>query len=172
MIPTNAIDYFIGWLGLASIGTLALFGFDKWQAGRAGSRRVSEFTLLAACALGGWLGGLLGIIFFRHKSSKPSFLLQFFVAFVVFVFLGAGGLKDLAASPVVWGGLVLFGLSAVVWLFALSRVELSFAYPFAALGYVIIVLASLTVLHESVPPLRWAGVAFIIAGIILVARTA
>ncbi len=86
--------------------------------------------------------------------------------------LGAGGLKDLAASPVVWGGLVLFGLSAVVWLFALSRVELSFAYPFAALGYVIIVLASLTVLHESVPPLRWAGVAFIIAGIILVARTA
>lgn len=86
--------------------------------------------------------------------------------------LGGTGLKDLAASPVVWGGLALFGVSAVVWLFALSRVELSFAYPFAALGYVIIVLASLTVLHESVPPLRWAGVALIIAGIVLVARTA
>lgn len=86
--------------------------------------------------------------------------------------VGSNGLKDLAASPVIWGGLALFGLSAVVWLFALSRVELSFAYPFAALGYVIIVLASLTVLHESVPPLRWAGVALIIAGIVLVARTA
>ena len=86
--------------------------------------------------------------------------------------VGGAGLKELATSPVVWGGLVVFGLSAVVWLFALSRVELSFAYPFAALGYVIIVLASLTVLHESVPPLRWAGVAFIIAGIVLVARTA
>ena len=86
--------------------------------------------------------------------------------------LGGTGLKDLAASPVVWGGLALFGVSAVVWLFALSRVELSFAYPFAALSYVIIVLASLTVLHESVPPLRWAGVALIIAGIVLVARTA
>ncbi|MEA2613876.1 MAG: hypothetical protein QOI52_1835 [Chloroflexota bacterium] len=66
----------------------------------------------------------------------------------------------------------MFGISAIVWLFALSRVDLSFAYPFAALGYVIIVLASLTVLHESVPPLRWAGVALIITGIILVARTA
>jgi multidrug transporter EmrE-like cation transporter len=86
--------------------------------------------------------------------------------------VGGTGLRDLAASPVVWGGLLLFGLSAIVWLFALSRVELSFAYPFAALGYVIIVLASLTVLHESVPPLRWAGVALIIAGIVLVARTA
>ncbi len=86
--------------------------------------------------------------------------------------LGGTGLKDLAASPVVWGGLALFGVSAVVWLFALSRVELSFAYPFAALSYVIIVLASLTVLHESVPPLRWAGVALVIAGIVLVARTA
>ena len=86
--------------------------------------------------------------------------------------LGGAGLKDLASSPVVWAGLALFGVSAVVWLFALSRVDLSFAYPFAALGYVIIVLASLTVLHESVPPLRWAGVALIMAGIVLVARTA
>ena len=93
MILTNAMNYFFGWLGLASIGTFAMFGFDKWQAGRVGSRRVSEFTLLAACVLGGWPGGLLGIICFRHKSSKPSFLLRFFVAFVVFVFLGAGGLK-------------------------------------------------------------------------------
>lgn len=86
--------------------------------------------------------------------------------------LGGSGLKNLATSPVIWGGLFLFGLSAVVWLFALSRVELSFAYPFAALGYAIIVLASLTVLHESVPPLRWAGVALIMVGIVLVARTA
>jgi multidrug transporter EmrE-like cation transporter len=86
--------------------------------------------------------------------------------------LGGGALKSLLTSPVVLGGLVLFGLSAVVWLFALSRVELSFAYPFAALGYVIIVLASFTVLHESVPPMRWAGVAFIIVGILFVSRTA
>ncbi|MEA2521478.1 MAG: hypothetical protein QOI81_1124 [Actinomycetota bacterium] len=86
--------------------------------------------------------------------------------------LGASGFKELATSPVVWSGLLVFGVSAVIWIFALSRVDLSFAYPFAALGYVIIVFASYTVLHESVPPLRWAGVALIIAGILLVARSA
>jgi len=85
--------------------------------------------------------------------------------------LGTEGLKALAASPLVWAGLVLFGVSAVAWLFALSRASLSFAYPFAALGYVLIVAFSALVLHETVPPLRWLGVAFIVIGIVLVAQT-
>jgi multidrug transporter EmrE-like cation transporter len=85
--------------------------------------------------------------------------------------LNATSLKSLLSSGIVWAGLVLFGLSAIVWLFALSRASLSFAYPFAALGYVVIVLFSIFVLHEHVPALRWAGVALIVAGIILVAQT-
>jgi multidrug transporter EmrE-like cation transporter len=85
--------------------------------------------------------------------------------------LNLTSLKSLLTSGIVWAGLVLFGLSAVVWLFALSRASLSFAYPFAALGYVVIVLFSIFVLHEHVPALRWAGVALIVAGIILVAQT-
>lgn len=85
--------------------------------------------------------------------------------------LSGSSLKALFSSPVVWVGLALFGLSAIVWLFALSRASLSFAYPFAALGYVIIVAFSMLVLHENVPPLRWAGVALIVAGIVLVAQT-
>ena len=68
--------------------------------------------------------------------------------------IGVGGLKALLSSPRVWAGLVLFGLAAVSWLFALSRASLSFAYPFAALGYVLIVGFSVLVLHETVPPLR------------------
>ena len=85
--------------------------------------------------------------------------------------MNAGSLRSLLTSPIVWGGLVLFGLSALVWLFALSRASLSFAYPFAALSYVLIVLFSVLVLHETVPPLRWLGVACIVTGIILVAQT-
>jgi drug/metabolite transporter (DMT)-like permease len=85
--------------------------------------------------------------------------------------ISGASLKALVGSGVVWAGLVLFGLSAVVWLFALSRASLSFAYPFAALGYVVILLFSLFVLHEHVPPLRWAGVALIVTGIVLVAQT-
>jgi uncharacterized membrane protein len=85
--------------------------------------------------------------------------------------MNADSLKSLLTSPIVWGGLLLFGLSAIVWLFALSRASLSFAYPFAALSYVLIVLFSMLVLHEDVPGLRWLGVAFIVTGIVLVAQT-
>jgi drug/metabolite transporter (DMT)-like permease len=74
-------------------------------------------------------------------------------------------------EPFVWGGLALFGLSALVWLAVLSRASLSFAYPFAALTYVKILLFDHFVLDEPVPALRWGGVAFIAAGIFLVSRT-
>ena len=79
------------------------------------------------------------------------------------------GLKQIATTLLVWIGLGVFAVSAVLWIFALSRTSLSFAYPFAALGYVIIVAASILFLDEHVPPLGWAGVACIVLGILLVA---
>lgn len=85
--------------------------------------------------------------------------------------LNAGSIRDIVTTPAVWAGLVLFGLSAVVWLAVLSRTSLSFAYPFASLTYVLILLADRFVLDQEVPALRYAGVAFIIVGIVLVAQT-
>ncbi|HVM11367.1 MAG TPA: multidrug resistance protein [Actinomycetota bacterium] len=76
-----------------------------------------------------------------------------------------------AREPFVWAGLVLFGMSAAVWIVVLSRTRLSFAYPFAALTYVIILLADRFLLKAQVPPLRWAGVALICTGIFLISRT-
>ena len=83
----------------------------------------------------------------------------------------ARSLGALLRTPAIYTGLFLFGLSALVWLVVLSRASLSFAYPFAALTYVLILLFDLFILDETVPPLRWAGVAFIVAGIFLVSRT-
>jgi drug/metabolite transporter (DMT)-like permease len=85
--------------------------------------------------------------------------------------LNGDSLRVLVAQPFVWGGLLLFGFSAIVWLVVLSRASLSFAYPFAALTYVLILLFDHFVLDEPVPALRWAGVAFIVTGIVLVSRT-
>jgi len=84
--------------------------------------------------------------------------------------LTADSLKQIATTLLVWVGLGVFAVSAVLWMFALSRTSLSFAYPFAALGYVIIVAASILFLDEHVPPLGWAGVACIVLGILLVAQ--
>ena len=76
-----------------------------------------------------------------------------------------------AREPFVWAGLLLFGISAAVWIVVLSRVSLSFAYPFAALTYIIIVLFDRLILKVPVPGLRWAGVLLIATGIVLVSRT-
>lgn len=82
-----------------------------------------------------------------------------------------GTLLRIFREPVVWGGLALFGISALFWMVALSRASLSFAYPFAALTYVLILVFDWLVLREPVVALRWAGVAFIIIGLVLVSRT-
>jgi multidrug transporter EmrE-like cation transporter len=78
----------------------------------------------------------------------------------------------IAKTPQVWLGMTLFVVSAAVWLVVLSRAPLSFAYPFAGLTYVLITAFSRFVLNERVPGFRWIGIALIISGIILVARTA
>lgn len=85
--------------------------------------------------------------------------------------LELGSLRDVVTTPAIWAGLAMFGLSAVVWLAVLSRTSLSFAYPFASLTYVLILLADRFVLDQEVPGLRYAGVAFIAIGIVLVAQT-
>lgn len=85
--------------------------------------------------------------------------------------LNGASVRALVSEPFVWAGLALFGLSALVWLVVLSRASLSFAYPFAALTYVMILLFDAFVLDEQVPALRWGGVAFIAIGIFLISRT-
>lgn len=85
--------------------------------------------------------------------------------------LDGASLRAAGSTLAIWAGLLLFGLSALVWLVVLSRVSLSFAYPFAALTYVLILVFDRFVLDQQVPPLRWAGVALIMAGIVLISRT-
>jgi drug/metabolite transporter (DMT)-like permease len=75
-------------------------------------------------------------------------------------------------TPQVWVGMAMFVISAAVWLIVLSRAPLSFAYPFAGFTYVLITLFARYALHERVSMLRWSGIALIVIGIILVARTA
>ncbi len=76
-----------------------------------------------------------------------------------------------ASSPLVLTGLACFGLSAIVWLFVLSKIPLSTAYPFVALGIVITVLAGRLLFAEPISLLKLAGVLFIVAGVTMVAAS-
>ncbi len=73
----------IGWLTVANAWAFLAFLFDKWSAGRAG-KRVSEFNLVALAALGGWPGGWLAMVLFRHKTVKRSFRIKFWLALIPF----------------------------------------------------------------------------------------
>lgn len=81
---------------------------------------------------------------------------------------GGSVLLRAATAPWVIGGLAVFGISALAWLTTLSRVPLSVAYPFNALGLLIVVGSSVVVLHEKVSPLAWLGVLAVFGGLILV----
>ena len=61
--------------------------------------------------------------------------------------------------------------SALAWIAVLSRLDLSVAYPFLALNFVLVTLVARFFLGESVPPLRWLGILVIIGGILLVAKS-
>jgi drug/metabolite transporter (DMT)-like permease len=63
-----------------------------------------------------------------------------------------------------------------VWLLShmalLSWADLSYVLPVTSSGYVLAALVGRFFLHESISMWRWAGIAFIMLGVILVARTA
>jgi drug/metabolite transporter (DMT)-like permease len=71
----------------------------------------------------------------------------------------------------VLGGLAFFGVNALLWLVVLSREKLSFAYPMVAFAYIVTILLSKFVLHEDIPLLRWSGLAVIIVGILMIAKS-
>lgn len=75
----------------------------------------------------------------------------------------------IGASPLVLAGLVSFGLSAVLWLFVLSKIPLSSAYPFVALGIVITVIAGRVLFGDPMPVAKLIGIALIVAGVLGVA---
>jgi uncharacterized membrane protein YsdA (DUF1294 family) len=69
-----------------NIITFLVFGYDKWQA-KNNKRRISEFHLLLLTAIGGTIGGLLGMNFFKHKTNKFSFILSFYAIAILQVVL-------------------------------------------------------------------------------------
>lgn len=90
--------------------------------------------------------------------------------------LSAQGLPNilwrLATNPVIVGGLALYATGTIFWLAALSRVDLSYAYPFASLSYLVMLIASWTLFHEQVTPLRLTGTLIIGFGVLLISRSA
>jgi len=73
-------------------------------------------------------------------------------------------------NPWIIGGMCLHVGALVVWLWALSRVDVSFAYPFLAVGYVLVSLMAWQWLGENISPTRMLGMAIVVVGIVVLSR--
>jgi uncharacterized membrane protein YsdA (DUF1294 family) len=69
-----------------------LYGWDKYLAQR-NRQRISEKTLLLVAFLGGSLGAGLGMLVFRHKVFKWSFLCKYFLVIALQVGAWVLGLR-------------------------------------------------------------------------------
>lgn len=78
---------------------------------------------------------------------------------------------QLATEPHILGGLTCYVVSVVVWIMALSRVEVSIAYPMLSIGYVVNAAAAYYLFGEAVTPMRLLGIGTIIIGVYIVARS-
>ena len=76
-----------------------------------------------------------------------------------------------ALNPFVIGGLVVLVFSMGLHLMALSRVDLSFAYPFLSVSYVLVLIAGYFWFGEAVNTSRMIGVSFICVGTFFIARS-
>lgn len=82
-----------------------------------------------------------------------------------------GMLLKTIIHPYVLLGFALYAISTISWLVVLSRVNLSFAYPFAGLGYVITIIMSWRFLQEPVSATRLIGGIIICVGVIFISRS-
>jgi multidrug transporter EmrE-like cation transporter len=73
-------------------------------------------------------------------------------------------------SPLVVAGLALYAFGALVWLLVLARADLSFAYPFVGLGFVMTLALGKFALGEQVSLARLMGTLLVVAGVVLIAR--
>jgi multidrug transporter EmrE-like cation transporter len=72
-------------------------------------------------------------------------------------------------TPGVVAGLALYGIGTLLWVHALSRVDISQAYPFVSLGFVLTALGGWWLFGETISFCRLAGIMTIVAGTLLIA---
>jgi multidrug transporter EmrE-like cation transporter len=61
-------------------------------------------------------------------------------------------------------------LAFLCWAAAMTKFELSYAYPFMSASFVLVMVMSALVFHETVTPAKVVGLAFIVIGIIVASR--
>lgn len=70
------------WLGAWSVTAFIFYGYDKAQAKR-GAWRIPENVLHFVALVGGFIGALIGMYTFRHKTQKKAFITVIILSAVI-----------------------------------------------------------------------------------------
>lgn len=80
-------------------------------------------------------------------------------------------LQAVFLNPYILAGFFMYGLGAVLWLWVLAKMELSAAYPFVGLSFLLTMFLGMGVLGETLTVTRVVGTILILSGCVLVARS-
>src|SRR5882762_4426832 len=76
-------------------------------------------------------------------------------------------LGSLILNPWIISGIVSAFFAMLCWLAAMTKFELSYAYPFMSLAFVLVLILSAVLFHETVSMPKVLGVALVVSGIIV-----
>jgi multidrug transporter EmrE-like cation transporter len=79
--------------------------------------------------------------------------------------------QQLMLEPALWLGLFCYGISVIIWILALSRVDVSIAYPMLSIGYIVNALFAWLLFGEALTLERLVGIGVIIIGVYILARS-
>ena len=78
---------------------------------------------------------------------------------------------SLATNLWLWVGLICYAVSVVVWILALSRVDVSIAYPMLSIGYIVNAVAASQLFNEPMGLGKVIGIGIIMLGVYVLARS-
>ena len=68
-------------------------------------------------------------------------------------------------QPLVVLGLGVYGIGTAMWVFAVSKHDISYVFPITALNYVLVTLGGMFLFAEVIPAKRWLGICVVIVGV-------
>lgn len=124
-------------------------------------RYMFAIGLVLICVVFGALGQISMKAGMRHVQQINNFS----------DLLNSGTIMEIFFNVYVMGGLLLYMVSAFLWLGALSTLDVSLMYPLLSLAYLFTAVVAVVFLGEIITVSRWVGIALVVIGCVLIVRS-
>jgi drug/metabolite transporter (DMT)-like permease len=122
-------------------------------------KMIRSFILIATTIILTVTGQILtklGSINLSNAQNKPTGIMMYIVKALL--------------NPYIISGLLCAVIAALAWIMALSKLKLSYAYPFMSLSYLLVMFLSGIILKEHISAYQWIGTLFIGIGLVFITK--